>query len=291
MIHWEIDYADITTIPADPDGKKQHAVEMLNVIDRGTSILVDSVAADDYTAESTIFALTQTFLINGLPDTITLDRDPRFIGGWQGDDFPSAVMRFLLCLNISLDICPPRRPDLKPFVERVHRTIQEECIREHKPTTLEQAKDQLETYRFRYNTTRPHQGRACRNQPPYKAFPQLPTLPHLPHTIDPDAWLKSIHGRQFRRRVQSNGSIKIDNRSYYVGKTRRGHLVHLNVNANERTFRVSHGREVIKTIPIKGLYDEVLRFEDYFKLMLEEAKTEWRKTKRLVRERRLNWAA
>jgi len=47
MIHWEIDYADIHTIPPTEDGKKQHAAEMLNVIDRGTSILVDSAASHD----------------------------------------------------------------------------------------------------------------------------------------------------------------------------------------------------------------------------------------------------
>lgn len=29
MRHWEIDFTDITTIAADPDGKQQHAVEML----------------------------------------------------------------------------------------------------------------------------------------------------------------------------------------------------------------------------------------------------------------------
>ena len=117
MTHWEIDFTDITSIPGDPDGKRQHAVEMFNVVDRGTSILVESTASDDYNTESSIIAMTSVFLVEGLPETLTIDRDPRFVGGYQGDDFPSAFMRFLLCLDIDVDVCPPRRPDLKPFVE------------------------------------------------------------------------------------------------------------------------------------------------------------------------------
>lgn len=291
MQHWEIDFTDINTIPDDPDGKQRHAVEMFNVVDRGTSILVESTASDDYTAETSITAMTSVFLINGLPRMITMDRDPRFVGGWQADDFPSAFMRFLLCLGINLDICPPRRPDLKPFVERIHRTVQEECIEVERPESVPDACDVLGRYRFRYNTDRPHQGSACGNRPPYQAFPRLPYLPRLPETIDPDGWLKSFDGRHYRRRVQANGSVKMDNRSYYVGRHLAGQQVVLQVKADTREFQIMHRRQVVKSIPIKGLYDEVLEFELYFDLIREEARSEWRATKRLVRERRLAWAA
>jgi hypothetical protein len=121
MIHWEIDFTDITSIPSDPEGKQLHAAEMLDIVDRGTSILVESLPSDDYNTETSIVAMTSVFLVEGLPETITMDRDPRFVGGYQGDDFPSAFMRFLMSLGIKLDICPPRRPDLKPFVEQIGR--------------------------------------------------------------------------------------------------------------------------------------------------------------------------
>jgi len=291
MRHWEIDFTDITSIPAEPEGKQQHAAEMFNVVDRGTSILVESTAASDYTAETSILALTNGLIIEGLPEIITMDRDPRFVGGWQGDDFPSVFMRFLMCLGIHLDICPPRRPDLKPFVERVHRTIQEECLNIEWPDNLADAQDALHRYRLRYNSQRPHQGKACGNRPPYVAFPRLPALRRLPQTIDPDGWLKPLHGRQFRRRVQANGSVKMDNRAYYIGKRFAGQQVALQVDAVARQFQVLHGRKVIKTVSIKGLYDTPLDFGDYLDLICAEARTEWRKTKRLVRQRRLAWAA
>jgi hypothetical protein len=292
MTHWEIDFSDVTTVPPDPDGKQQHAVEMLNIMDRGTSILVESLAADNYTAETSILAMVGVFLVNGLPKELTIDRDPRFVGGYQGDDFPSAFLRFLLCLNLNITICPPRRPDLKSVVERVHRTIKEECIRVEQPNTLSAVQDALEAFSFRYNADRPHQGRACGNKPPYQAFPTLPQLPRLPRMINPDSWLKSFHGRQFRRRVRANGSVSVDRRSYYVGKAYVGTNVLLHVDADQRVFRVYQQRQEIREpIPIKGLYDEELEFETYLKLICEEARTEWRQTKRLVRERRLAWAA
>ena len=52
------------------------------------------------------------------------------------DRFPSALMRFLLCVGIQPDVCPPKRPDLKPYVERFNRTQKEECIYPKSPTTV-----------------------------------------------------------------------------------------------------------------------------------------------------------
>jgi len=210
MRHWEIDFTDISSVPIQPDGKQQHAAEMFNAVDRGTSILVESAAASDYTAETSILALASVFVVAGLPDGVTLDRDPRFIGGYQGDDFPSAFMRFVLAVGVQLDICPPRRPDRKLFVERVHRTIQAECLNIEWPDNVPDAHDALNRYRLRYNSERPHQGKACGNRPPYVAFPQLPYLRRLPATLDPDCWLKPVHGRQFRRQVMANGSVQVD---------------------------------------------------------------------------------
>jgi hypothetical protein len=40
MTHWQIDYKDISSVPADPDGKKQHGTQSFNIVDMGTSIVV-----------------------------------------------------------------------------------------------------------------------------------------------------------------------------------------------------------------------------------------------------------
>src|SRR5438105_11596429 len=36
MSQWQLDFKDASTVPADPFGKQQHVVEVLNVIDEGT---------------------------------------------------------------------------------------------------------------------------------------------------------------------------------------------------------------------------------------------------------------
>jgi hypothetical protein len=62
-----------------------------------------------------------------------LDRDPRWIGGQMMRDFPSALLRTLLCLGVEPVICPPKRPDKNPFVERYNRSYKYECILVHRP--------------------------------------------------------------------------------------------------------------------------------------------------------------
>ena len=80
MTCWQMDFKDVSTVPADPFGKKQHVVETLNIIDTGTSILLDAHVRTDFTAETALQALALTLAKYGMPKRITLDRDPRWVG-------------------------------------------------------------------------------------------------------------------------------------------------------------------------------------------------------------------
>lgn len=42
MTAWQLDFKDASTVPADPDGKQQHVVEVLDTVDSGTSLLVNA---------------------------------------------------------------------------------------------------------------------------------------------------------------------------------------------------------------------------------------------------------
>lgn len=50
-LEWGMDFHDVSTVLADPLGKQQHMVEILNFIDHGTSAVVASEPGDAYTAE------------------------------------------------------------------------------------------------------------------------------------------------------------------------------------------------------------------------------------------------
>lgn len=77
------------SIPAiDPLGKHQHVVEVLNVVDVGSSTLLEAEVREDFHAQTVLSTLAQIFVRRGLPSQITLDRDPRFVASPEAQRFP-----------------------------------------------------------------------------------------------------------------------------------------------------------------------------------------------------------
>ena len=156
MTCWQIDFKDVSSVPAAPDGKRQHVVETLNIIDTGTSVLLDAHVRADFTAETALEALASILAKYGRPQRITLDRDSRWVGSPQGSDFPAALLRFGACLGIEIEVCEPHHPQQNAFVERYHRSYQEECLALDQPRTLEQAGTVTAAFVHHYNVERPN---------------------------------------------------------------------------------------------------------------------------------------
>jgi Integrase core domain len=272
MSAWELDFKDVTSVGAEPEGKVQHVVEALNTVDTGTSILVTTQVRDDFTADTTLQAILETFRCYGLPDSVTLDRDPRFVGSAQSHDFPAALLRLLHCLGVRVIVCPPRRPDKKPFVERYNRTYEYECLRVHMPADVVSSQSVTSSFQQHYNYERPNQAITCRNQPPRLAFPALPLRPALPHTIDPDRWIEVLDGHRYVRKVNANGSVSVDQASYYIDQTRAGKYVTLRIDASTREFVVEYREQVVKRVPIKGLIGQRLPWDAYLEQISRQAR-------------------
>lgn len=181
-------------MPANPDGKRQHMVEVLNTVDEGTSVLVEAQVGADFHAETTVGAVAELFARYGLPEAVRMDRDVRFVSSPAGCDFPSALVRFCQGLGVGVLLCDPRHPQQNGFVERYHRTFQEECLAVQRPLTLQQVREVTAQFEQHYNYERPHHGRSCGNRPPRVAFPTLPELPAVPDLVDPDRWLRVNDG-------------------------------------------------------------------------------------------------
>ena len=64
--------------------------------------------------------------------------------------------------------------------------------------------------------------------------------------------------------------------SYYVGRALAGQHVALHLSAAKRALLVVHGHQVIKTLPLKGLWGKALRFEVFVQLMMGQARAEHR---------------
>jgi transposase InsO family protein len=273
---WQVDFKDVTTATT-PDGEKRaHQVETLDVVDAGTSILVANPAHTAFNATTVIETVVDIFQTHGLPQCLRFDRDPRFVGSASGRDFPAAFVRFLLCLGVEPIICPPHQPQKNAFVERFHRTYDEECLRTKHPVTLDEVQAVNDWFRHHYNEQRPHQGLSCGNRPPRLAFPDLPALPALPEVVDPDAWVAALQGRYYARRITHNGSLKIGRNQYYVGVEYKGQAVAVTVRPKVKILDVFLGHTVIKSLPLKGLYNQLLALDDYIYHICQEAESEYR---------------
>ena len=276
MEQWQLDFKDASAVPADPHGKRQHVVEILNLIDKGTSILVAHHVRSDFTAETALEAIAQTFAEQGLPSSITLDRDTRWVGAPQGSDFPAALVRFCHSLGVAVLVCDPHHPQQNGFVERYHRTLNQECLMLHRPKSLEEVRQVTEAFATHSNWQRPHQGIACGNRPPRVAFPDLPSLPSVPDLVNPDAWLKRVNGQHVVRRVNRQGFVKVDLYPYYISSKLAGQAVTLSIHAKEQSLEVVYPQEYRRSLPLKGLKQRALTYQEYVELMQREASTQQR---------------
>jgi hypothetical protein len=270
---WQLDFKDVSTVPADPEGKQAHVVEVLDVVDVGTSILLDAQVREDFTAETALAAASQTVCTYGLPTQVTCDRDPRVVGSQQQRDCPSPFIRCWLCLGVQVTVCPPRRPDRNACVERYHRTFEYECLRIDRPAAVEQAREATAAFARHYNEERPHQGLSCRDRPPRVACPFLPTLPPVPAWVDPDRWGDLLDGQTYARKVQADTRVKVDEAHYSSNQQLVGQYVTLRVNAAQRVFVVEQAGKEVKRLPIKGLVGVHLPFAAYLTYICEEARS------------------
>ena len=289
MTVWQIDFKDVSSVPADPDGKRQHVVETLNIIDIGTSVLLDAHVRSDFTAETALEALARTLATYGGPTRITLDRDPRWVGSPTGSDFPAALVRFGMCLGIQIDICAPHHPQQNGFVERYNRTYHEECLAVERPTTLQQAQEVTADFQQHYSRQRPHQGLSCGNRPPLTAFPTRAPLPALPTMLDPDSWLSALDGLHVTCKVDRHGMISVALKRYYISSHLVGQHVVLHLDAALHCMQVVHEQHPLKSLPLRGLVDHHLSFEQFLAHMLHQARAQHRL--RSLQQRKYRMAA
>ncbi len=78
----------------------------------------------NFHAQTVLQAVVHFLKHYGLPPKITFDRDPRFVGAATGRDFPSPLMRFLLCLGIPPNVCWPHRASQECFCRALPSHLQ-----------------------------------------------------------------------------------------------------------------------------------------------------------------------
>jgi hypothetical protein len=81
-----------------PRASESRVVEIANFVDAGTSIWLHRQVRSDFDAETLLEVVVQFLRERGLPQGLTFDNDPRFVGSALGRDFPSAKVALpLVC--------------------------------------------------------------------------------------------------------------------------------------------------------------------------------------------------
>jgi len=135
------------------------------------------------------------------------------------------------------------------FVERYHRTLNQECLKLSRPKTLDEVRQVTEAFATHSNWQRPHQGISCGNRPPRVAFPTLPSLPSVPDLVNPDAPFGRVKGQHLVRRVNRQGFVKVDLYPYYLSSKLAGQRVTLSIQATEQSLQVVYPQEYRRSLP------------------------------------------
>jgi hypothetical protein len=107
----------------------------------------------------------------------------------------------------------------------------------------------------------------------------------LPEVVNPDRWLEVSDGLSVVRTVSRNGTVSIDLKDSYVGRALAGQRVALHLSAKARAWLVIQGTQLLKSLPLKGLYGAALSCEHFVQLMSQQARAEQRL--RTAQERRV----
>jgi len=283
---WQLDCKDVTTVVADPGGKRQHAIAARNVIDTGVSILLDAQVRAACTAATAPEAVVAVLRAQGLPKRSTIDGNPRFVGAASGRDFPTPFVRCLTCLGVEVDSCPPHRPEKHSFVARYHSTYDRECLRLHHPATREGAVTATAAFVQHDHQKRPNQALRRGKRPPRVAHPALTPPPALPTHVDPDAWLQTVDGRRSAHTVRHDGTVAIDGDRYSLGQTLAGQPVALRIHAADRTLPIDHRQQRLKQGHLTGPLADTLPLDADVTPMREQAQARQARNTRLIRRSR-----
>jgi len=75
------------------------------------------------------------------------------------------------------------------------------------------------------------------------------------------------------RRVNRQGFVKVDLYPYYISSKLAGKNVTLSIQAKEQNLLVVYPQEYSRSLPLKGLHQRALSYQEYVELMQREAST------------------
>ena len=193
------------------DGRE---VEILNVIDDHSRLLVASRARVTYKAADVVADFRKAFSTWGVPASVLTDNGAVFTASPRGGG-RCALEIELGGLGVRLIHSSPYHPQTCGKVERFHQTLKKWLRRQRRARTLGELETQLERFRAYYNHERPH--RAVGRRPPIEAYEARPKA--VPH----GGVVVPAHYRVRRDKVDVTGvvTLRYNSRLHHIGIGRR----------------------------------------------------------------------
>ena len=190
-------------------------VEILNIIDDHSRLLIGSTARPVFKAADVVTDLHTAIARHGRPERFLTDNGAVFTGTYRGNGWV-ALERELVALGIVMVNSRPYHPQTCGKVERLHQTQKNWLARQHRPATVADLQAQLDTFRGYYNTARTHRGIG-------RTTPQT-AWDARPKAIPSRQGIRiSEHFRVRRDRVDRDGKLTLRHASrlHHIGVGRR----------------------------------------------------------------------
>lgn len=209
----------------------------LTVLDDHSRFLVGLKACQAERSKTVKFRLESIFEEYGLPERMLMDNGRV----WQG--FHTGLTFWLVRLGIQVVHGRPHHPQTQGKDERLHRTLQEELLREQQFFGLKDCQRGFDVWRSIYNYERPHQ--ALGMQPPATRY--QPSLCRFTGHLPPIEYEPS----DILRKTDIYGRIQFQARRFHVGKAFRQSLVALRPTPMEGVFHVFFFKQKIAHISLR----------------------------------------
>ena len=207
----ELWQADITHWPLS-NGRE---VEILNIVDDHSRLLVGSTARTIFKAADIVTDLHAAITRYGRPERLLTDNAKVFTGYYRGRGWV-ALERQMAALGIGLRHSKPYHPRTCGKVERLHQTLKKWLTRQPRADSIAALQTQLDTFTAYYNHQRPHRG--INRRTPATAYAARPKATPTRQGI-----LIDEHFRVRRDRIDRDGKLTLrhNSRLHHLGVGRR----------------------------------------------------------------------
>jgi putative transposase len=121
---------------------------VLNIVDDYSREMVGQLVSVSISGHQVARFLTQLGEARGLPTSIVCD---------NGTEFTSKAMFFWAKEHqVKLNFIQPGKPTQNAFIESLNGKFRNECLNQHWFRTLDEARQEIDSWRNHYNHVRPH---------------------------------------------------------------------------------------------------------------------------------------